>query len=256
MNIKYKFNLVLVLLTTIIGCYINISTADQNQSGLYQVQWYEGLSISFSLKAPVEPKDVKDIGTLLGAEWYSEFTVHAGPKGERKAVVKSCLDYINIRGKGYTPLQSNAAGAFMNIAMKCSAIEELAKAKPATTSYLSDLVMDKTFPAKLPKQMAFMASTSEYNRIIDNPAIKSLTDVHKITQAEQKGDKAAIYKHAGGVQEITLVGKGDINNDGVLDVLLLVRNTVEGGSFASTHLYALTRKEEQGGLVLIKEFEY
>ena len=98
--------------------------------------------------------------------------------------------------------------------------------------------------------------SAEYSRIMKNPSIKSLNDVYKITKVERKDKTNAVYKHKGGEQDITLVGKGDFNNDGILDILLVVQNDVAGGSFSSTHLYALTKTEPGDGYVLLKEYEY
>ena len=232
------------------------SLAGNLSNKAYPVAWYEGLSISFSLKEPVELSDVKQIESLLEAEWYSHFTVFSGRKSENKAIVKSCIDYISIRGKGYTPLQSNAAGPFMNIAMKCSAIQALSQAKLATKSYMLDLVPDKSLPGKLPKQLAFMTSSSDYERMIKDANIKTITDVYKINKTEIKDKKTAHYHHPGGIQEVTLVGVGDFNGDQIQDALLLVQNNVDGGSFSSTHLYSLTRRQIGGKLELLREFEY
>ena len=87
--------------------------------------------------------------------------------------------------------------------------------------------------------MAFMTSTSENESIMKNSAIQLLTDVHKITKMEKREPFRSIFMHDGGKQEMTLVDKGDFNGDGVLDLLLLSQNNVSGGSFSSTHLYAL-----------------
>lgn len=248
----------IMFLSSLIAAWSQNISAGQRGTSLYPVEWYEELPMFITFEKPIKTSEIKNIGDLLSEKWYTGIHVYKGMNspGEKEKVISNCLEYLAIRGQGYSVTPERSASAFMGRAMRCSAIEALANAKPAKISNLSDFALDESLPSKLPKQMAFIASTTEYNRIMKNSSIKTLTDVHKVTKVEMKDKTNAIYKHKGGEQDITLVGKGDFNDDGILDLLLIVQNDVSGGSFSSTHLYALTKMAPKGDYVLLKEYEY
>jgi len=77
-------------------------------------------------------------------------------------------------------------------------------------------------------------------------------DVNTTTEVvRQSPEEIDVYSESG-VQRLTLVGRGDMNHDHIEDVMLLSRDSVEGGSYVNFCLFVLTvNSERQWQLILV-----
>ena len=67
--------------------------------------------------------------------------------------------------------------------------------------------------------------------------------------------QASYHHHEGGTQELALVAKGDFNGDGIEDMLITSRDSVEGGSYRAIRLFLLTRISASSAITVLREYE-
>jgi len=99
--------------------------------------------------------------------------------------------------------------------------------------------------------MALQISTEESKRNAQNPELKTWADVTPIIKHESQTEFSSIYSHKGGYQKIEVLGHGDANNDGIEDIFIVSRDSVEGGNYFNMRLFVLSANS-QGKWDLIK----
>ncbi len=75
-------------------------------------------------------------------------------------------------------------------------------------------------PEKLPAPLAFQISTREMERDANDKSKRYWGDINKNLQFEAVSKDQVKFFDAGGTQNISLVGRGDFNDDGVEDILI------------------------------------
>jgi len=66
--------------------------------------------------------------------------------------------------------------------------------------------------------------------------------------------QAIYYDNSGGIQRLTIMAKGDYNQDGIEDMVLYIENSVEGGDYYSSYSYIVTQLTADAPYTLIKQF--
>ena len=144
----------------------------------------------------------------------------------------------------------------MEIALLCQATRPIVNAEPASKSGPLKLSFDESLPARPPAAVAMVISTSERNRMLENQAIKTWTQVNQIESVSTDSAYHAKYKHSGGTQELALVASGDFNHDGVEDFLISSRDSVENGSYSAIRMFIITSNPGDSHFELLDELRY
>lgn len=138
----------------------------------------------------------------------------------------------------------------------CKAAKDIVGSTESTSSFLNDLELNKELPTKLPKQLAMVISTTESEKIFSNPKFVTWGDVNKMTDIDVGNQYNATYNHTGAKQEIELIARADFDSDGIEDVLISSRDSVENGSYSALRIFLITRKRQDGVYEVTKEYSY
>lgn len=179
------------------------------------------------------------LGEQLDEQWAVSIDLNRIESSD-SVVARSCTDILESEGP-LEPIKPSEFSAYQLLNGQCQAAALISNARPSTRSCINDLVFDSSLPEKLPKDLAFVASTSEKDRILSDGSIFSWSDAQEIQSVEASDAGDLVISVPGGKQVVTLMATADFNADGVEDILLRVANEVEAGSYSHTIFYALTK---------------
>ena len=113
---------------------------------------------------------------------------------------------------------------------------------------------DESILPLLPPQLAINVS-DESIRAADAAAKanKSWADIDKTATASADGPDRVMVKREGFIVRLILWGRGDLNGDGVQDLLVQTLDTLTEGTYRYTRLFILTRKSADGKLSVVRE---
>ncbi len=78
---------------------------------------------------------------------------------------------------------------------------------------------------------------------MDDPTISHWGDVNDITEVNHVSEHRAEYRSVSGVQTLSVLGRGDFNDDEHEDILVSVQDSVEGGSYFNMRLFVISVNE-------------
>jgi len=218
------------------------------QKTTFPVKWTKEVSV----------KDVGEIGALQDrpvdlsracANCELELT---DEKDEKKKVkIKTCKEYWDYLQKGYyayTTYDITMQGWFR---LDCGILQFLEKAAPSKISYLNDFTLSKESLRYMPASLIVdFGGTSEEARDAESQLLSDLGDKLEITQKD-KYNLSLKYKAVDTENSIKLLAWGDYNRDGIEDILVYLTHHYIGGSGRSYESVVLTRKSENGKLIVL-----
>lgn len=242
-----------VLLTIFLYSLVGCSAGQTNNEKVYTVSWYSGFTMPELLADNVDVKKREDLSALLSKEWYASVDVN-NIKNAEEGTFSTCEEYL----KGVTPetrtLHENEMSAFVELALMCRATVFLSNAGNPHASYIPDDVITADSPNEFPSVLAFQTSETESEKSRNDPAVQYWSDINEIRKVESVSPHAVDFYTNGGVQRVELVGRGDFDGDGVEDVILSSRDSVEGGSYRHLRLFVLS-VDAEGNWKTIKSYQ-
>ncbi len=251
-----------MVLGAITACAYGDKSSVQHNDDI-QVSILGGLYLGSLLTVPEELKSPgmlkaslsKDWYTEISKDWYTEIAVSFPDDKNAHQLVKNCQDYFGSSKAEKQPVKEYERSAYMEFGLMCMAARDTANARPATSSYLKNLVLDGNIPGVLPKQLAMLVSETEYKKFLDDKNKVHWGDVNRIAEFERIDDYKVVYRHNGGQQEIGLFAKGDFNMDSIEDILITSRDSVTGGSYNSMRMFLMTKYALKADYVLLEEYK-
>lgn len=213
------------------------------------VQWFDGYRMGDFLREPVRLDSVWDIRSAMAQPWYGEFAM-AGEVG----TLASCSEYFHVQNLALHPADPTDEAPFSVLTRMCDASAAILGARRAKRSHLDSLSLDAALPAMLPAEFALDVSVSEREQLRQRSPEANWADVEEITGAESCGEHCVVYLSEGVRQEVRLLARGDFDGDGLADVMLSCRDSVEDGSYSALRMFLLTRRRVGGDLELLREF--
>lgn len=158
--------------------------------------------------------------------------------------------------KNATPEQPALATTFRYAIIQCAAVKLASQLRAEKAIVAKDRLPDTTLNVttvnRLPVAMAFIISTTEYARAQkDYQYLGQAAPVH---QCRNLGEHELECRVDGGNQTFKRLIQGDINRDGVEELVLQVTNAVEGGSYTATKLYVLSRSKTDAEFAVLMEY--
>ena len=127
------------------------------------------------------------------------------------------------------------------------------QAKAATSSHVAKLKWNEQVLPLLPPQLAINVSADAVRKA-EAAAAKgqSWPDFDKSATASADGEDQIVVQGEGFMERLILWGRGDLNGDGVEDLLVQSLDTLTQGTYRNTRLFILTRKTAGGKLSLVR----
>ncbi|VAW73843.1 hypothetical protein MNBD_GAMMA10-1885, partial [hydrothermal vent metagenome] len=231
MNNKKKLNIVLLIMAALLSAGCNADklkikpffNPNNNSDAFFQ--------------KPVVLNSANDFLTLHRKTWEFGGTDLKREKYGNKVAI-NCPTLKNLLNRGYTVVKAYKYKLVSAQSVICSMWKEMAAFKPYSISFMDNLSLNKAFATKAPARFALLISNEEIKK---TGSASSWNSLSRISKVEPVSDLQAIYHDdSAGIQRLTLMAKGDYNDDGIEDWLLYMENSVEGGSYSSTAFYIIT----------------
>jgi len=198
---------------------------------------------------PVEPREAQGFTKLFNKNWYFSANIKHSVQGSKS--VNNCKALTKKIESGYYA-EKEYEHSFINaININCGVWYEMAKITSSKVSYISNIFSDSHFAEKAPPEFALIISRDDERRLAKAKSWQEMSKIQKVKKLNS--DQAVYYDNSAGIQNLTLMAKGDYNQDGIEDAILYMENSVEGGSYSSTHAYIITRLAENAPYTLLKQ---
>ena len=194
---------------------------------------------------------IADVGKALSAPLPDEFPVRIDG-GE--VSIRTCRDFLKIATKSFDTEDDTDWNAIWYQGMRCLALDWLGRAKAPTKTFIGELDWSKIELSDLPPELALPISPEETRSVRQAAAAcKSLHDVEaraRITR--RKGDEITV-SGAGWSGTITLLGRGDFDDDGVEDLMVKRTGGVRRGTAVESSLFLLTKTPDRGCVRVVRQ---
>jgi hypothetical protein len=206
------------------------------QSGDYAVQLSSRLNVSSQ----------SDLDQRLQAA-FSDGTAH--PAG-----VRNCVEMLALGARGAGSTAGRDYLEQRSTLVECTIFQQLRRAAPARSSFVAALKWDGGILPLLPPQLAINVS-NENTRAAEAAAAagRSWADTDKTASASVDAPDRVIVKGDAFIVRLILWGRGDLNGDGVQDLLVQTLDTLTEGTFRNTRLFILTRRSADGRLSVVRQ---
>jgi len=203
----------------------------------------DGLTLPELLSSNVELSNVDELSKLIKEPWYSEIVVKNN--SGHKLSLSSCEDYFIGSSLETRTVKQYEMNAYLELKVMCEASKLMLSAKLSKLSYLPIPILKESSPDFWPKQLSFITSSAESKRSNQNPELKYWSDVTPITSFKKNSESSFTYYHIGGYQEVGIIGRGDLNNDEIEDLIVVIRDHVSNGSYFNMRLLVLSVDNQQ-----------
>lgn len=203
------------------------------------VQWTEEFGLPGLLAEEVAVRRQDEIAALLVKPWYASVDVKAAGSDEVNTL-HSCSDYFLMGQLDPHAKNEQEGSALLELKVMCDAARLLSRAAPATHSDIPAKPLDTSLPSTMPAAVALVTSQSEWERIRRGPTSVRWGEVNAIKKVDQDADHRSTYYSDAGVQVLAELGRGDIDGDKREDILVSVKDTVQGGDYFNLRLFVLT----------------
>ena len=211
----------------------------------------EHIGIQSLLNKPIALTDQKDLIKLQQAKWSSENEL-VNTKSE-KITVSNCVDLVNGVNNGYKASSYREQESVNALYLDCDTLQETIKLSDYSISYLNGVKLDKYFTTIAPADFAMIISKDDIKKA---KAATNWEAMSKIQKIEIKNEEQTIfYDSSDGMQKISLLAKGDYNDDAIEDRFLYIENNLISGSYSTVQAFVITRLEKDGPIKILKKLK-
>ncbi|WNO59746.1 hypothetical protein [Rheinheimera sp. MMS21-TC3] len=190
------------------------------------------------------------VQSLQNKEWY--FTRQLINAEQQKVEANSCEKLTKLLNEGFKAVSYREQSSVDTINRVCSVWSHIGQLTASKTTYLSLLKHGEILPEKMPAELALIISKDDERRLAKASSWQDMSQISKIEIIN--ADQAVYYDNSGGIQRLTIMAKGDYNQDGIEDAVLYMANAVEQGSYSSTYGYIITKLAADAPYTLLKQF--
>lgn len=217
------------------------------ETGKFPVWW--------SPKLELESLDKVDERLSRKFHVHGQLEAYRERNGVREtAMMDSCATMRRLADAGF---EGTPYGLQIAILAECRAIELLADIRPAQRSFVHEFVLDETAIPFLPVMFnAFSQCATLRDQELLNTEHVPLTEAENIGEIESVevlSDGRLRFRTATVETTIEILGRGDMNGDGVADLTVRLIGSYIGGSGGGTDLFVVSRDGPQEVLYVVDE---
>jgi hypothetical protein len=163
--------------------------------------------------------------------------------------IKTCKDLLAVAKVKFHPSPDNgdAWDSILNNGLRCFALDALKAAKPAAASYLGWFKFSRAGVAKLPAGLTMQFAAADQARVLKaEKACKAWGKYDPSLTLKLDGTDQGEVRGHGWAGRLTLYARGDLDGDGIEDLMVLREGQVEGGTASSSMIFIITQTSAKG----------
>ncbi|CCN83122.1 conserved hypothetical protein [Vibrio nigripulchritudo SFn27] len=197
----------------------------------------------------IELMKKKDIEQLLATRW--DYSMPLVDEKQAEFEVHSCAELLS-HYQNSSPLSQADKPWVDAVYLNCKLAEASLSLTSSEQTFVAELKLDDKFPSIAPSDFLLSISDESQAKV---SASNNWSDVAKITQVNVIDSTTTEFRDdTGSIQRLSVIWKGDFNQDGFEDALVYASNSVEGGSYQSQVGYVITRKSADDTYSIIETF--
>lgn len=202
--------------------------------------------------APAAAAGESPDGGVLDRPFESPWDTRNFKTGAEKTA-NSCRELLALPA-GFEPQSEIDYRAFRHARVRCRALEMLSAARPARTDRLGSFPLDDAHLAALPAAlMPVLGPRKAIDRIVKlSAAGKTWTEVERALRITDRQGEITFVEGRESRASLEILGRGDLNEDGFDDLVLLRSGGSRGGTAAASDVFVLTRKSAGGRVEVIR----
>ncbi len=167
----------------------------------------------------------------------------------------NCVSYFELRPKGYEPMAQPDLTAMKVTGAECWAVKTLGTARPATARPIRPFPLNQSVLARLPPVLGPMAMPADRDRRLHaNSEGQPWSAIDPDAQVVAQEEWSAQVKAKDWTTDLQIFVRGDLNGDGVDDVLISTVSTGSEGSWGEVRLRLLSTVAGTSVLHVVKEY--
>ena len=165
----------------------------------------------------------------------------------------SCVELIRFDEQGYFGAGSHDQWVQQYLLAQCRAIEWLRRARPAERSFLREFVLDEEAIHLLPAMVDISPSCDFLCRQnVANERRIPLGKFEPVFRVTVTSNEEIEIRTLGAETDLSILARGDFNEDGLDDLLLLASTGATEGTWAGAEIYLVSR-EAPGAVLAVLE---
>jgi len=196
----------------------------------------------------------KAIERSLNLPFYAAFGTKNHPEQ-----LRTCAEVLNLQNsvKHYLqPSKEWETSTLTDITSTCIAAKLNLNAKPSKITFISKSPINEEMLRSAPYALGLNSSYYEKQRFLNDHPEAKWADSGPILQLKKHDTYSVTLILKGARQHIKLVGRGDINGDGIEDIILKITNTMDPPSnYFTNSLWVLTRFQPKGDYIVLESYD-
>ncbi len=186
---------------------------------------------------------VAEAKAALAAAFPDAFDAHV-KRGDSHAniVIANCRDYVRLVDSIVGAASDQEFRVLRATGARCVALDALQTARPAERSFVAGFGLDQSALRFLPARLALTVSPDDEARLIKAEARQtSLKDFQRDVRIRSSSRNAAVLTANYWTADLTIDARGDFDGDGIEDLLITRRASLNRGSLTTADVFILTR---------------
>lgn len=207
-----------------------------------------------SFNADLGVKRQQEIDAVLVRTFPKDDQPKMRKRGGGERFARTCVELIRLHGEEYEAPSRVEDYTYIDKMLQCRALSELKAARPAKVDYLEQFRLEPKAMRYLPPDLSLAFSKDAEAEV--KKASKAGKSWHEF---EPKAKVTAPTKGALSVTDaatevhVAILARGDLDGDGVQDLLVQTQDAATEGTYRFGRLYVLTRRSLGARLDVVKE---
>jgi hypothetical protein len=168
----------------------------------------------------------------------------------------NCRSLLKLSAEGFEAPGNNDHQIQLLLVAKCRVIELLGQAKPARRSFVRNFGLDADTRKSMPPPIDGPSCSYICRQIYANENGFSWSAFDSSGRVEVVDENTIKIVEEGWEREVQLVGRADVDNDGLEDLMLLVDSCAAQGTYGTTNFFLMTRATSGSVLRILEPGQY